>query len=231
MLDDYARDISQAIADNTDALAPDRPFVLVAHSLAGRVVLHYLAMQLREKGALPEALAGVVFMSAVPPWGVLLSTARLLFSGTHTLPLLHAIFPLPRPKMERVIQKWETAHRLFRHTAPCNTEDERIELQQFRDRLGDEAIIGWVQTLGWTPIVCRKVAQALQERRIPVLALGGRGDPIISEAEVAQTARMYGAEIHMFPNMCHDLMLDARTGEVTEYLVKWLRRVSIEEGT
>ncbi len=215
-LDDYARDVAQALAEH---LPPEKRFVFIAHSLAGRIVLHYLRRQQREGWPLP---AGIVFIAAVPPWGVLPSTARLLFSKTYGSSVWDA---LSHFEMYRLVNTPKRSHSLFRHATPSVTDEAR---ESFQRRLGDEALWGYIQTTLPSPFLSRQVAMRLRKARVSVLVMGGEDDPIISKSEVEQTARVYGTtECDTFPRASHDLMLDIeeRT-DIATRLLTWLERLN-----
>ena len=56
----------------------------------------------------------------------------------------------------------------------------------------------------------------------PVLVLAPANDHMISPAEQERTARAYGAECVIFPDMGHGMMLETGWGAVAEKIVAWL---------
>jgi pimeloyl-ACP methyl ester carboxylesterase len=59
-------------------------------------------------------------------------------------------------------------------------------------------------------------------RRTPLLVLGGDADWTINAADVAATARTYGAEFSTFPG-AHDLMLEPGWEKVAERIDAFIR--------
>lgn len=56
----------------------------------------------------------------------------------------------------------------------------------------------------------------------PLLVLGGAQDGLFPPAEVESTARAYGVQAKVFPDLGHDLMLEPGGPQVAEYLLGWL---------
>ncbi|HEX2355831.1 MAG TPA: alpha/beta fold hydrolase [Micromonosporaceae bacterium] len=56
----------------------------------------------------------------------------------------------------------------------------------------------------------------------PVLVVGSPDDRIVSAAALGRAARAYGGAPLLFPNMGHDLMLDARWREPIDAILDWL---------
>lgn len=59
-------------------------------------------------------------------------------------------------------------------------------------------------------------------RRPPLLAIGADADSTISPAEVAATAKIYGAELTTFPG-AHDLMLEPGWEKVAASIDSFIR--------
>jgi len=57
----------------------------------------------------------------------------------------------------------------------------------------------------------------------PMLILGAENDTIFTRAEEKATARAYNAQAEFFPNMAHDMMLEADWQKVAERIVAWLK--------
>jgi pimeloyl-ACP methyl ester carboxylesterase len=56
----------------------------------------------------------------------------------------------------------------------------------------------------------------------PLLVLGAELDGCVTEAEIHTTARAYGSEARIFPNMGHDMMLEPDWQTVAEAIDGWL---------
>jgi alpha-beta hydrolase superfamily lysophospholipase len=57
----------------------------------------------------------------------------------------------------------------------------------------------------------------------PMLVLGAENDTIFTRAEEKATVRAYTAQAEFFPNMAHDMMLEAGWQKVAERIVAWLK--------
>jgi len=53
--------------------------------------------------------------------------------------------------------------------------------------------------------------------------LGAANDAVFTREEVEATARAYNAQVEFFPNMAHDMMLEADWQKVAERIVNWLK--------
>jgi pimeloyl-ACP methyl ester carboxylesterase len=63
-----------------------------------------------------------------------------------------------------------------------------------------------------------------RECRAPVLVLGGSEDALVSVADVARAARLYGTRPHVFRGMGHDLMLEPRWQQPLDLMLDWLEK-------
>ena len=58
--------------------------------------------------------------------------------------------------------------------------------------------------------------------KAPMLILGAEKDTVIAPRDVHDTARAYGVKAEIFPNMAHDMMLEAGWKFVAERILAWL---------
>jgi alpha-beta hydrolase superfamily lysophospholipase len=56
-----------------------------------------------------------------------------------------------------------------------------------------------------------------------MLVLGAANDALFTSREVEATARAYGMEAEIFPDMGHDMMLDIGWQNVAGRILQWLR--------
>jgi pimeloyl-ACP methyl ester carboxylesterase len=56
----------------------------------------------------------------------------------------------------------------------------------------------------------------------PVLVLGGARDQVFTQDEVQRTARAYRAEVVVFPDIAHDMMLEKDWQQVADRIIAWL---------
>jgi alpha-beta hydrolase superfamily lysophospholipase len=59
--------------------------------------------------------------------------------------------------------------------------------------------------------------------KTPMLVLAAEQDRVFSVAEEQATARAYGTEAVVFPNMAHDMMLEANWQQVADRILGWLQ--------
>jgi pimeloyl-ACP methyl ester carboxylesterase len=57
---------------------------------------------------------------------------------------------------------------------------------------------------------------------VPLLVLGAESDFFFSPREVEATARAYKTQAECFPNMAHDMMLEAGWQSVADFILRWL---------
>jgi pimeloyl-ACP methyl ester carboxylesterase len=58
--------------------------------------------------------------------------------------------------------------------------------------------------------------------KTPLLVLGAEKDTVISQRDVRATAQAHGTRAEFFPNMAHDMMLEAGWKSVAERILAWL---------
>lgn len=56
----------------------------------------------------------------------------------------------------------------------------------------------------------------------PILVTGAENDAFITRKELEKTARAYGTEAVIFPDMAHDMMLEAGWRDVADVVLDWL---------
>ena len=59
--------------------------------------------------------------------------------------------------------------------------------------------------------------------KTPILVLAAANDHVFSVAEEQATARAYGTEAEIFPDMAHDVMLEPNWPQVADRILSWLR--------
>src|SRR5690242_17285477 len=58
--------------------------------------------------------------------------------------------------------------------------------------------------------------------KTPMLVLGAANDAVFTVKEVEATARAYNTQATIFPNMAHDMMLEAGWQSVADTILTWL---------
>ncbi len=191
------------IADYVEDMAQvarglDKPPVLIGHSMGGFVVQKYL-----ERHDAP----GGVLMASVPPTGTL--PALLRYAGRHPLTLLKNTLTL---SLRYTVSTPELVRDAF-FSADMPAEKVRA----YYERMQDES---------FTAIVLDATALNLvkpQQIKPPVLVLGAANDTIFTPDEIEATARAYHTKAQIFPNMAHDMMLEAGWQGVANTVLAWLR--------
>ena len=171
--------------------------ILIGHSMGGFVIQKYLERQ---------TAAGGVLVASVPPTGVLRVNLRV--ARDHSLPFakLNASLRLAplvaTPELLRYI--------LFSAAAPNE------QINRYQQRLQDEGYRGFLDMLAFDLVKTKRV------NRVPMLVLGAEDDYIVSQRQIHRTAAVYGAEVDIFPNMGHDMMLELGWAAVAERIHGWL---------
>jgi pimeloyl-ACP methyl ester carboxylesterase len=171
--------------------------VLIGHSLGGFVVMQYLRRY--------ESPAAVLAASAPPfgQWGTLSRTIRR-HPGLMMRTVLRGKFApdLSRPDVTRsFFFSPDVAEHLVRRYASCLQEES------------DRALLE-----------CMFRAPRIRPRAIPMLVLAAENDAVFTARETAATARAYGADWQLIPDLAHDLMLDTRWRRAADTLLHWLIR-------
>ena len=174
---------------------PDPP-VLIGHSMGGLIVQKYL-----EKHAAPAA----VLVASVPPAGVLATTLRIArrhpveFAKTNLFLSLYPLVGTLRLAREAFFSASMPHDQVLRHF----------------HRIHDEAYRAFVDMLLLALPSPRRVTT-------PMLVLGAANDIIFSPHEVEATAKAYRTQATIFPNMAHDMMLEAGWQAVADHILTWL---------
>ncbi len=174
----------------------ERPPVIVAHSMGCVIVQKYLESN--------EAPA-VVLLAPPPPYGVIAATLRVAFR--HPLAFLKANLTM---SMYPVVKTPQLAREAFFSEG---MPEEKV--RDYHSRLQDESYTAYLSMMGLS-LPRPKLVQA------PMLVLGAAEDGIITPGEVEATARAYGTNAEIFPDMSHDMMLEDGWRKVAERIVDWL---------
>jgi len=174
-----------------------KPPVLVGHSMGGLVIQKYL-----EAHWAPAA----VLMAPAPPSGVIRTVRNII--AHQPLVFLKAnltlrLYPIiGTPALARTL--------LFSNTLP---EDQ---FARHYSRLQDEAYRAFLDMLFLNLPRPRKV-------QLQPLVLGAANDAVFSVEDVRSTARAYGTNAEIFPNMAHEMMLEEGWQAVADRILGWLR--------
>ena len=174
----------------------ERPPVLVGHSMGGMIVQKYL-----EKHPAPAA----VLLASPPPKGVLSATLRvarrhpLAFIKTNVTLSLYPIIGKPRLTREAFFSD--------------DLSEEAV--QRYFSRMQDESYRAYLDIMVFN-------LPRPKEVDAPILVLGAANDRIITPGEIKATALAYNTQGEIFPDMAHDMMLEAGWQAVADRILGWL---------
>ena len=175
------------------------PPVVVGHSLGGFTVQKYLETFF--------APAGVLLASA-PPRPIL----RTTFHVIHRAPMKFLQVNLRQDLYPVVSMPALAQHFLFSADMP----EEQVA--RYHGRLQSESYRAYLDMLGLGLPHPQRV-------KTPMLVLGAENDAVFSVKEVEATAVAYNTQAHIFPNMAHDMMLEAGWPAVAGVILAWLGSV------
>ena len=174
----------------------EKPPLVVGHSMGGMVVLKYL-----ESNEAPAA----VLLASVPPQRVAMPTLRLALQ--HPLAFLNANLTM---SMAPILSTPRLARdALFSADMP---EDK---VREYHSKLTDESYRAYLDMTGLYLPRTERV-------KTPILVLGAADDHLIASGEVEATARAYRTRAEIFPDMAHDMMLEAGWQGVSDRILEWL---------
>ncbi len=177
------------------------PPVVVGHSMGGFVVQKYLERY--------HAPAGVL-MASSPPKPILGTTFRVARRAPLKFLQVNLQFDL-----YPVVSDSDLARYFFFSET---MEQEAVAL--YHGRLQSESYRVYLDMLGLSLPHPKRV-------KAPMLVLGAEDDAIFSVKEVKDTAAAYNAQVQIFPDMAHDMMLEAGWQSVADAILAWLETQEI----
>lgn len=190
--------IADYVVDVEQAAAGlNAPPVIVGHSMGGFIAQKYLEKH-------PETPAAVL-LASIPPGGLWPATFLLL--RRQPLVVLKALATLSLyPVIETpALARWA----LFSKDIPADL------LETYHRRMGDESFRAYLDELGLNLAHPKRV-------RTPLLVIGAQNDQVITSGMVRSTARAYGVQPEIFPDIAHDVMLESGWERVAQRIVEWL---------
>ncbi|HET7465413.1 MAG TPA: alpha/beta fold hydrolase [Candidatus Dormibacteraeota bacterium] len=191
---DFAADVGV-----TAARMPSAP-VLVGHSMGGFTIQKYLE---------DHDAPAVVLLASAPPYGIL--SAALREGARHPARMLAAVATL---SVYGLIKTPDRARALFFSDGLA----EQL-VRKYQAEMTDDSFRVFLELMGFI----RPDVKKINSRGVPMLVVRGDEDRSITWAYVADTARIYGAEIHRFPGQAHDLMLEPDWEKVAERIDSFVR--------
>jgi pimeloyl-ACP methyl ester carboxylesterase len=194
----FADDVAQVAAQF------DQPPILISHSMGTLVAQKYLEQ---------HPARAVVLLAPMPPNGVIGATLRIARRHPGRFALVNATLSLhpliATPALAR--------DAFFSADMPEDT------VRAYQQQLQDEAYFAFLDMLLFNLPNAKRVRQ--RNPTIPMLVLGAEHDHIFTPAEVRQTAKKYGVNAEIYPNMAHDMMLEANWQQVADRIIAWLNEV------
>jgi hypothetical protein len=89
------------------------------------------------------------------------------------------------------------------------------KVRSYFTRLQDESYRAYLDMMGLSLPRPERV-------KTPILVMGAADDRLISQSEVQATARAYQTQAEVFPDMAHDMMLEAGWRVVADRILGWL---------
>ena len=185
--------------DDVDAAVrrlPRSP-VLIGHSLGGFVVQKYLEDH--------DAAAGVL-LSSPPPSGMLRPALRIM----RRRPMIFARINLTLD-MAPMVASPELAREAF-----FSADFPEEELRTYWKLMQNESYMALLDMVALNLPRPEKV-------RTPMLVMGAARDSMLKPAEIEATARAYGTQAEIIPDVAHNSMLETRWEAVASRMLVWLR--------
>lgn len=175
------------------------PPVVIGHSMGGLIVQKYLETHF--------APAGILLASAPP---------KPIFRTTFDV-IRHA--PLPFLKVNLQLNLYPVVGTPELAGAFLFSADmPKEKVAAYHGRLQAESYRAYLDMLGLSLPHPKQV-------KTPMLVLGAANDAIFSVAEVEETAAAYNTQARIFPNMAHDMMLEAGWQAAADAILEWVGSV------
>ena len=171
--------------------------VIIAHSMGGFITQKYLEKH-------PETPAAAL-LTAIPPTGLWPTILTLLGQKPDlvlkTVAVLNPWVMIDTPEKARWV--------LF-------SDDFSEELlQKYYRQMNGESFRSLLDELGLNLVRTKKI-------QTPLLVIGAENDTVIFPSMVQATAQIYGTQAEIFPDMAHDVMLEAGWEKVAKRILEWL---------
>jgi pimeloyl-ACP methyl ester carboxylesterase len=193
-LSDYVDDVLQVM--HSIGSAP----VLVAHSLGGAVVQRIWQQH-------PDRIKAVVLMASSPPYGMAREWMKVLLRRFRTAYQLH-LFNAGKLKEPPA----GVATMFFSAALPVEKRQQYMKLLQPESLKAAEAMVR--QNLDLESL----------DMSIPLLVLGSKADQFFSARLAANIASAYHTQPVIFPDLCHDMMLDPCWQVVADSILAFLQK-------
>lgn len=173
-----------------------KPPVIVGHSMGGFITQKYL-----ETHSAPAA----VLLTPVPYYGLWRSTWQVF--RRHPLIVLRVLATM---RLYPVVETPALAQEgLFSKDMPAE------KVKEYHQRLQDESFRVYLDELGLNLARPQRV-------KTPLLVIAAEKDAVVPLKTVEDTARAYGTQAVILPDMAHDVMLETKWQVCAERILQWL---------
>jgi pimeloyl-ACP methyl ester carboxylesterase len=175
----------------------DAPPVIIAHSMGGFITQKYLERHHEHPAA--------VLLTPIPPTGLWPTTFVIL--KERPLVILKSLISL---RLYPVVETPEMARwSLFSDDFPPDL------LGKYQAQMQNESFRSYLDELGLNLVHTKRV-------KTPLLLIGAENDVLIKSWMVQRAAKRYGTTAEIFPDMAHDVMLEADWEKVAKHILEWL---------
>ena len=196
---DYLADLTFA-SQQVQSQHTDAPPVLIGHSMGGVLVQKYL-----EK----HPISAAILMNSVPPQGLTSSLLHMSFNNPILLQYLSLI--------QGVSLQFATPH--FLREAIFSADIPEDKLNSYFFRMDGESVRVNLDLFGLDLPDPEK-----RPTDLPMLAVGAANDSFFPVSATKSIAKAYQADMHIFDDIAHAMMLEQRWQGVADFILDWLQR-------
>jgi pimeloyl-ACP methyl ester carboxylesterase len=189
------RDYVEALGSIIDAITPTP--IVIAHSMGGAVLQHYLG-----EHAQSRRLPGAVLLTPIPTGGAL--PFYLRYARRHPIRYFGGIFTA---NLRRLVETPALAREWLIGDGAAMTPEE------LASRMIDESLRVCFEAILPIPV---------REHGVPMLILAGDQDPVFIVSEHQRTAAKHHATLEIIEGRSHDLMLEHGWRQTTARIREWI---------
>jgi pimeloyl-ACP methyl ester carboxylesterase len=180
----------------------ETPPVIIAHSMGGFITQKYLEKH--------HEHPATVLLTPIPPTGLWPSTFDVL--RERPMIILKSLASLG---LYPVVETPEVARwSLFSDDIPTEL------LEKYHSKMQNESFRSYLDELGLNLVRTKRV-------KTPLLIIGAENDTVIKPWLVQRAAEKYGTTAEIFPDMAHDVMLEAGWKKVAQRILVWLNDIGL----
>ncbi|MBN1854854.1 MAG: alpha/beta fold hydrolase [Pirellulales bacterium] len=172
--------------------------ILIGHSMGGFLVQKYLEQ---------HPVAAAVLLASVPPSGTKRCSLRMFRKFPMTY--LGAIFS------RNLYRFVDTPKKVRTFFLSQRLPDDRVA--DIASQMDSESYRASIEML-------RPKIELNYHQRVPMFVTGAENDALFSPDEVQMTADKYKADFQLFPDLAHDIMLDADWEIAADSVCRWLEQ-------